>query len=75
MTSVPLSFDGQPLDHTHIRFAGNTHFFLRGGGGGGALGGTYPSVVRLRFGPGLGFDGSFGIGGLTSYVVAVGVAL
>lgn len=49
------------------------HFFFRGGGGGGALGGTYPSVVRLRFGPGLGFDGSLGIAGLTSYVVAVEV--
>jgi len=51
-----------------------THFFLRGGGGGGAFGGTYPSVVRLRFGPGLGLVGSFGIGSLTCYVVAVVVA-
>lgn len=52
-----------------------THFFLRGGDGGGAFGGTYPSVVRLRFGPGLGFDGSFGICRLTCCVVAVVVAL
>jgi hypothetical protein len=53
------------------------HFFFFGGGGGGAFGGTYPSVVRLRFGPGPGpgFDGSFGTRGLTCYVVAVVVAL
>jgi hypothetical protein len=53
------------------------HFFFRGGGGGGALGGTYPSVVRLRFGPGPGpgFDGSFGMAHLTSFVAAVVVAL
>ena len=52
-----------------------THFFLRGGGGGGALGGTYPSVVRPRFGPGLGLDGSFGMADPTFSVAAVVVAL
>jgi len=52
-----------------------SHFFFLGGGGGGALGGTYPSVVRLRFGPGPGLDGSFGTADLTCSVVAVVVAL
>jgi len=53
------------------------HFFFLGGGGGGAFGGTYPSVVRLRFGsgPGLGLGGSFGMADLASSVVAVVVAL
>jgi hypothetical protein len=39
------------------------------------LGGTYPSVVRLRFGPGLGLDGSFGMADLNFSVAAVAVAL
>jgi len=41
------------------------------------LGGTYPSVVLLRLGPGpgLGLGGSFGMAGLTCSVVAVVVAL
>jgi len=46
-----------------------SHFFFRGGGGGGAFGGTYPSVVRLLFGPGL--DGAFGMASLISSVAAV----
>jgi hypothetical protein len=56
------------------------HFFLLGGGGGGgggAFGGTYPSVVRVRFGPG--FDDSFGMADLifsamAAEVVALSVA-
>lgn len=41
------------------------------------MGGTYPSVVLLRLGPGpgLGLGGSFGMAGLTCSVVAVVVAL
>lgn len=39
------------------------------------MGGTYPSVVRPLFGPGLGLDGSFGMADLTFSVAAVAVAL
>jgi hypothetical protein len=55
--SDKVFIDFQPPNDAPV----SIHFFFFGGGG-GAFGGTYPSVVRPRFGLGLGLDGSFGIG-------------